>query len=567
MNKTLLVGWDAACWEYLQPLLEAGRLPTLQKLIQQGASGVLHSTMPPWTPTAWSTLVTGKNPGKHGIFDMLRKKPGGYDFLPTNASFRHGRPFWKYLNAQGIRTGMVNVPFTYPPEPVEGFMVCGFGTPSTLSEVAYPLDVNQWLKEQYRDFKPEVDAEILRSAPPASIFAIEEEQQDRFVHIATNLADRYQVDVLVINLMFPDHANHKMPLLEQVYESYLKTDEDLSRLIGTFQPDNVMLISDHGSSRVKGDFWLGAWLRDQGYAVEVENTPKERRAALNWLLMQVFREHLGWSGMFEKGMRRLGKDLLYQLPQSLRTRIWRWIEKDFPHARQFVEMSGKPDYKRTRIINGSAYSGLLYFNVSGREPQGVVKPEDKQALVAEMRQKLLQIVDPDTGKPLFSEVHTSDIYFGKAFPHAPDLILDAYDAGWNIRTSKYTSHPGAAQNRYFFKKANYRDFGWHSRDGIFVFTGPAFDATRSAPQGAALKSAAPEGNLTDIPATLLHLYGVPIPEDFDGQVLTDVLSSELRATPVRFQAVEEEPLNEEKGYDREDADKLVEHLKALGYLD
>ncbi|NUM47490.1 MAG: alkaline phosphatase family protein [Anaerolineales bacterium] len=557
MTKTLLVGWDAACWEYLKPLLDGNRLPTLQKLIQQGVSGTLHSTMPPWTPTAWSTIVTGKNPGKHGIFDMLRKKPGGYDFVPTNASFRMGAPFWKYLNQQGIRTGMVNVPFTYPPAPVEGFMVCGFGTPSTLSEIAFPPEVNGWLKVQYKDFKPEVDAEVLRTAPPEEIFGIEKEQQGRFVHIATHLADQYQVEVLVINLMFPDHANHKMPQLEQVQESYLHTDQDLARLLDSFQPDNVMLLSDHGSSRVKGDFWLGAWLRDQGYTVEIENSPKDRAAAFNWLLMQFFREYLGWSGVFEKVIRKITKETFFNLPQGIQKNLWARIEKNFPHARQFVLSSGKPDFKRTRVIFGSAYSGLLYFNVVGREPQGLVSPDAKQALAEEIKHKLLQIKDPDTGRPLFTNVFNSDIYFGKAVPHAPDLILDAYDAEWNIRTSKYTAHPGPAVNSYFFKKANYRDFGWHSRDGIYVFTGPAF-ARPEKPI---------EGNLLDIPATLLHLYGVPIPEDFDGQVLTDVLSSALRATPVKFQPVEEEIEGQEQAYNEEDAEKLVEHLRALGYLD
>ena len=555
-SKTLLVGWDAACWEYLQPLLEAGRLPTYHRLIEQGLSGTLHSTMPPWTPTAWSTLVTGKNPGKHGIFDMLRKKPGGYDFVPTNASFRMGQPFWKTLNEHGVRTGMVNVPFTYPPEPVDGFMVCGFGTPSSLSEIAFPSEVSGWLKTQYQDFKPEVEAEVLRTAPPEEIFAIEQEQQDRFVNISVQLAARFEVDVLVINLMFPDHANHKMPLLEQVYDAYLQTDEDLARLTEGFQPDNIMLISDHGSSRVKGDFWLGAWLREQGYVVEIENTKAERNKAFNWLLMQFFQEYKGWKGPVERLIRKICKEGFFALPGGMQARIWTRIEQNVPHARQFVLSSGNPDFKRTRLIFGSAYSGLLYFNVAGREPHGVITPEASASLAAEIRQKLLQITDPDTGRPLFSDVYTRAIYSGRAVPHAPDLVLDAYDAEWNIRTSKYTAHPGSAVQRYFFKKANYRDFGWHSRDGIFVFSGPAFGTGNAG-----------EANLVDIPATLLHLYGVPLPEDFDGEVLTSALSPALRAAPVRFQPIQDMPEMEEKAYEEADAEKLVEHLRALGYLE
>ncbi|HZD55089.1 MAG TPA: alkaline phosphatase family protein, partial [Anaerolineales bacterium] len=129
--KTLLVGLDAACWEYLNPLVETGRMPTLGNLVSSGTWGKLHSTMPPWTPTAWSSIITGKNPGKHGVFDMLWRRPGTYEFILSNARTREGTPFWKRLNQHGIRVGLVNIPFTHPPDEVDGFVVSGFGTPSS----------------------------------------------------------------------------------------------------------------------------------------------------------------------------------------------------------------------------------------------------------------------------------------------------------------------------------------------------------------------------------------------------------------------------------------------------
>ncbi len=559
MTKTLLVGWDAACWEYLRPLLQAGRLPALQKLIDTGISGTLQSTMPPWTPTAWASIVTGKNPGKHGIFDMLWKRPGTYEFSPVNASLRRGTPFWTRLNQQGIRTGLVNVPFTYPPAPLDGFMVCGFGTPASISQIAYPQEAQQRVHSRFPDFKPEVEAEVLRTAPPQEIFRVEQKQQQQFVEIALDLAGRYPVDVLVINLMFPDHANHKMPEMEQVYAAYERTDADLARLIETYQPDNVMLISDHGSSRLKGDFWLDAWLRDRGYIVALQSQPAERAAALNWLLLQLFREHYGWSGWWEKVFRRVAKESLLRLPDWLNGPLWDRLENTFPRAREFVALNGRPDYAASTVFPGSVYAGLLYLNVVGREPHGIVPPEERAALAARLAGELRHIKEPETGRQLFSNVYTAEeIYSGAALPHAPDLILDAYDCGWNIRAGKYTSHPGPVVDGYFFQQASHRDFGWHSREGIFVFSGQAFEQTGNS---------SPAGKLVDIPATLLHIYGVPIPEDYDGQVITELLSLTLRQAPLAYQQGDGELEVEEKTYESEEAEILFDHLRALGYLD
>ena len=100
MKKTLFIGIDAACWEYLNPLLEAGRLPTVQKLMEKGSWGVLDSPLPAQTPTAWSSIITGKNPGKHGIFDFLLRLPNGQRFITANANHRLGTTFWKLLNDQ-----------------------------------------------------------------------------------------------------------------------------------------------------------------------------------------------------------------------------------------------------------------------------------------------------------------------------------------------------------------------------------------------------------------------------------------------------------------------------------
>ena len=558
MDKTLLIGWDAACWEYLEPMLAEGRLPALQGLIDRGVRGVLHSTMPPWTPTAWATILTGTQPGKHGVFDMLHRAPGSYAAGPTNAAVRQGIPFWEYLNARGVRTGLVNVPFSHPPGSPEGFVICGFGTPESVERLGFPDEVTGLVRGLFPDFKPAVAAQTLRSADPAHIFEVEREQQRRFNRIAAALLERYPVDVLVVNLLFPDHANHKLPEMSQVEAAYAATDADLQDLIDAFGPDNILLISDHGSSRLKGDFYLGGWLQDAGFLVEMENDRAAQAAALNWLLLQFFREELGWRGPVEKLARGVLRRVLPRLPAGLRTRAWERVERDNPGARGFVRWSGRVDPRRSQVIPGSVFSGLLYLNVAGREPEGIVPAERRLALAEEVRDRLLDVQDPETGRPLFTRVHLrEEIYAGPELERAPDLILDAYDTCWNIRTSRFVSLPGRAQAGYFYRESGTRDYGWHSREGVYLLSGPAFAGPGRGEPAA----------LADIPATLLHIYGVPIPTDWDGQVLLPLLSADRRAAQVSFQEPAARAAAGEPGYSEADVEKLTEHLRALGYLD
>lgn len=558
-QKTLIVGLDSACWEYVNPLLRSGQLPTLQRLMASGTWGTLNSTIPPWTPTAWASIITGKNPGKHGIFDMLWRQPGTYQFTPTNAKVRRGTPFWYRLNEHGIRVGLVNLPFTYPIEPLDGFWVAGFGTPISATDIAYPLDALQLIGKEYPEYRAEIPVDQIKSSSPTQIFEIERTHQARQVQIASDLAQNYSIDVLVINLLLPDHANHKMPTMELVQQAYVESDQDLDHLIKAFHPNNVMLISDHGSCRLQGDFLLNAWLRDQGYYVQKNNSPAERSAELNWLLVQWLQRHHGLSGPGEKFLRRLIREGLFRIPSYFEDYFWNKVESVIPFARQQVYLNGQADYTRTHVFPGSVYSGLLYLNIAGRESNGIIPPEKKESIYAEIIAKLGQIEDPDTHKPLFTRMYTSnELYSGPAVSYAPDLILDSYDVGWNIRTSKHNSIPEAARNKYFLDVSRRKDFGWHSRQGIFVFSGPAFSS------GPAII----EGHVMDIAGTLLHLYGVPVPEDYDGKVLIDLMASEINQRPIRTQAGDLE-VSEiiDEVLSTEEADQVIERLRALGYMD
>lgn len=558
-KRTLVVGLDAACWEYLDPLLASGQLPTLQGLMDAGAPGTLRSTLPALTATAWSSIVTGKNPGKHGVFGMTRRQPGSYHFEPINARSRSGTPFWTRLNDAGVRVGLVNIPFTHPPDALDGFVVAGFGAPSSAPDLAYPPHVLPWIESRFGDYVPEVgDALFQAGASPSEILVAERAHQERQVQIAISLAARHDIDVLAINLMLLDHANHYMPHMDQVQEAIRQCDAHLAQLIDGFSPDNLMLFSDHGSRRVRGGFLLYNWLLDHGYCAQLPRSASERRAATNWVLVQWLQHDKKWTGLAERAGRRVGTEMLTRLPTAVAARLWEIIERDFPFAQAYVSLSDRTDYSGTRVFLDPGGS-RLYINLRGREREGIVSLEQRASITGELVDDLMRIPDPVTQQPLFSGLHRPEaLYSGPAVDRAPDLVLDAFGANWHIVPAYYEPVSERLHGRYFTE--NKRSFGWHSRDGVFVFSGQDL-RSESSPAG---------GGVMDIAPTILYLCGVPIPADYDGRVLSEAIAQGFLDThPVTHQSGDAAADLSEQGfqYADDDVDELMDRLRALGYVE
>ena len=129
-NKLVVVGWDGATWDLLAPWLEAGELPNLANLMASGSYGSLRSTPLPLSPAAWSTIVTGQNPGKHGVFDWFERKQNSYDVDYVHTGHIGAKTIWQYVNQAGKRMGVFSLPMIYPAAPIDGFMVSGMAAPS-----------------------------------------------------------------------------------------------------------------------------------------------------------------------------------------------------------------------------------------------------------------------------------------------------------------------------------------------------------------------------------------------------------------------------------------------------
>jgi predicted AlkP superfamily phosphohydrolase/phosphomutase len=151
-GKVFVLGLDGATFDIIDALIAKGRLPNLEKLIQQGCGRELLSTIHPFSAQAWSSFMTGMNPGKHGIVDFTEHVKGEYKLKFLNASHRRGKSLWRILSDHGKRVGVLNVPFTYPPEEVNGFMISGMDAPSTDSDYTYPKELSEEISTQVGEY-------------------------------------------------------------------------------------------------------------------------------------------------------------------------------------------------------------------------------------------------------------------------------------------------------------------------------------------------------------------------------------------------------------------------------
>src|SRR5438477_8603179 len=154
--KVVVIGLDAATWTLIRPWMAEGKMQNLAKLMKAGVSGPLQSIMPPITPPAWTSFMTGKNPGKHGIFHFLEARPETYELSYLNGASRRAKTIWRMLSDAGYTVGTINIPFTYPPEHLNGFQISGMDTPSDKSQFVYPAELHAKLVKLLERFELDI---------------------------------------------------------------------------------------------------------------------------------------------------------------------------------------------------------------------------------------------------------------------------------------------------------------------------------------------------------------------------------------------------------------------------
>ncbi|GAB3036255.1 alkaline phosphatase family protein [Natronobiforma cellulositropha] len=489
----------------LEPLFERGEIPTLESLVRSGASGPLESQIPPWTASAWPSIYTGKNPGKHGVFDFLTFE--GYDWDVVNATHVEARPIWELLSEHGHSSVVVNVPVTHPARPFDGALIPGMTAPENPS--CHPDGILDEIEDACGGYQvyPQSGPD-----PDESIAGYERTIEYRGAAFRY-LLERFEPAFGFVQFQQTDSVFHERPGDARAIRAvYRAVDQQLERTLERFEPRNVLVVSDHGIGRVEGvEFRANEFLKERG-DVRVqsggEGMPTWSRAWQNDLLEgEEASEHT--QSALERAMEVAAKvgittqrvaDTLDHV--GLKEPIGERVPSDLIRA-----ASEQVAFPESRAYVRSKSELGVRINLEGREPNGTVPADEYEAVRDDLIAALREVQTPD-GEPVFEAVEPRETYFdGPYLERGPDILT--VPAGFDNALSQdllgaVFGEPVEPWN--------------HERTGVIAATGADIDGDASL-SGATIFDVAP---------TVCALFDVPIDAEMDGAVLpvTDATSEQ-----------------------------------------
>lgn len=559
--KVLVIGLDGATFDLMLPWVEEGYLPHLADLLRTGAHSRLESTTPPITPCAWSSFMTGKNPGKHGLFDFVEPIPESRNFRFTNASSRKAESLWKLLSRHGRRVGVVNVPMTYPPESVHGYLLSGLDTPHEKSRYSYPERLREELADHgisyrvdlrhlgdmctdRRRYRRLVDMREMESIRTDAVCYLQKKYPADFRMVVYIAID--QVQHHFWQYMDPSHdkydAQGARKFSTAIRDMYGHIDKLIGRLMERVDDNTVVIVmSDHGFGPTR-------------------NT----RLRINQVLAR--QKLLSFST--ESLSRRKGRFLAGLLDRALRTTLSPTVKGRlaalFPRLRLWLEGADEApiDWSQTLAFTNEAYraSPAIWLN---RMVNGRLIGTDEQHTLQQVEQALLKLIDPETGEPVVGKVYrTRDLYQGPYVDHAPDLLPSWWEDGFLLEQSQPEAAPKTdVEHSETPVRGGVEFAGSHRLDGVLILQG---GPTRQGHKFA-------DAQIIDIAPTVLYLMGLPIPSDMDGCVLTEAIDPQYLADhPIDRQEVLADVAGnngQDNSMSKEEEQLLARRLRALGYIE
>ncbi len=550
-GKVLVIGLDGATLDLVGPWMKNGLLPNLSTFLNEGIVTTLESVVPPQTASGWSSIITGKNPGKHGIFGFFKRAPDDYDLIPINSSDRKSLDIWQILSRFGKKIGVINVPITYPIRKVNGFLISGPLTPYGAKDFFYPEGVIDELSQNIGAFLPPFTDTFGRN---------EDEFLDKLYMTTDNLAEAIKYlmknkewDFFMTVFFGTDRVQHEFwkymdpsstdvdPVRKTKYQGailryYQKVDSIIGEMLAATPDDaTVLVVSDHGAEQLTKYVHPNVFLLREGFL-------RIRRGLVEQLRYFLFKMGLTPSNFLKLGLglraRRIKKTLGKAKTRKLMSKFFTSL-KDV-------------DWSKSKAYSFGGW-GRIFINLAGREPQGIVRQgEEYEALRSQIVQRLQVLVDPDTGEKLFTSggriFRKEDIYIGPHIAEAPDIVFQlrrgylsfpAYEFGSSSIISKATGWSGA-----------------HAMNGLLMLKG------KNIRKGSQVDNA----KIIDIAPTLLAIMGLDVPSDMDGRVLTEALTAEFLDSRQISRSDYPTQLEAEHTYTDEQVEELKRTLKGLGYL-
>jgi predicted AlkP superfamily phosphohydrolase/phosphomutase len=493
--RVVLIGLDGATFSILDSLMEEGVMPSLKGLIESGARAELTSVIPALTPPAWTSLMTGRSPGNHGIFDFLRFefRSGGRQLRVLDGNDVSCPTIWSILAGQGLRTTVLNFPMTFPARGVSGSVVPGWVPWRHLRMACYPRTLYSQLTAALPEFNPRelamdmsleeralegctreedyeslIDLHIRRERQwfevlrhlmrhdPADLTAVLFDGVDKLQHFCWRFLDR---------AIFPAAPSEwECRVRHRCLEYFREIDRFIGEIVEMAGDQaSVVLTSDHGFGPTVEVFHVNEWLHRHGYLVWADAAKVESKHS----------ETLGMGTM----------------------------------ARRFYEI----DWNRTTAYCPTPSGNGIY--IAPAAGGSGVSTGNYKSFRRELMNGLLSFKDPATGQPVVSQIWTrEEVFAGTHMTSAPDLTLILRDGGLvSILPSEN------------ILKSRKEVAGAHRPNGTFVAAG---NGVRRGLRMSPL-------SILDIAPLLLYKIGLPIPEDMEGNVPEALFEPEyLRSHPL-----------------------------------
>lgn len=532
MTQTVLIGLDGATFDILGPMIrgeteEGVVMPFLARFMAEGYSAPLRSTPNPLTPPAWTSMITGRGPGQHGLYDFIRVQDKGDEVFFTLYDFRDIRreTLWSVVSRQDKSVVSLNFPMMAPPPEINGSLIPGFTswrhlrrnmTPATLFERIQGIEgFNP--KELAWDFERENEiGEEMEEAYLAQWIGYHLPREEQWFRIAYALLTEDRPDLMAIMFDGTDKIQHQawkyldpklqpenpepshQRLRKLALDYYRRLDGYLERLVEAAGPEaQVFMASDHGFTVSDLVVRINRYLGELGY-LKWRETPKS-----------------------EAEKRRAASSFAYL------------------------------DWQQTLAYCPTPSSNGIIIRVADAPGKPGIAPEEYPAFREKLTRELYALKDPATGQPVIAKVMTREEAFPGDFMHdAPDLTLVLSDFGFvSIRDVE----PAVAHRN--------DPIGTHHPDGIFLARGPGIEpGVRGDTQP-----------ITAVASTLLYSLGLEVPEDFEAPVAADCFTeSHLMTRPVRIGAATSpvsDGVTQDETIPEEDKEKILAQLKMLGYLE
>lgn len=559
-RRVAIFGMDGADFALLRPWLKDNSLPCLARLYRNGAWGHLASTIPPYSPEAWSSFATGKNPGQHGVVNFVQPKSGSYELVFSTGATRRGKTFWQIAGEAGLAVGVINVPMTYPPQPVNGFMISGADTPGPQSEFVYPKELkaellaavgrydlhgDYWGRTTPQEYLNRLIATVENHAR-AWQYLIERHSPDLFIGVfgstdrAQHFLWRYS------DPAHPSYDGAEFGAVNPLLAVYQAVDKAIGECLARLGDDvTVIIMSDHGGGPCNKAVYLDRWLQQQGLLV------------------------------YKEEKQRLSRSLKRRCYESARAFLPRWA-KDWAKAkwgevRRQIEGSlllDPIDWAHTRAFFLGTESAYVYLNVAGRFPQGIIKPgREAEETSRRIAHDLAGLVDPESGEPVVESVFLrGELYRGKPEELAllPDLVVN-WRGGYVVRHAWGDS--AAAPEVIIDPSLKAGEAGHlmslelccsHRPNGMLILSGPEIAVGKEI-EGA---------RIIDLAPSALALLGVRAPADMDGVVLSALPQAETSLQQSSAEAPPQvEPAPGGDPYTEAEKQEMEQRLRALGYLE